>query len=448
MHRRVEITNLPVEIHLAIIQSVLEVPPEIEIPDIPEKTYSNRFTRPAKTIRRVCQRWKVLVDLPSTYCGRITTALLVPDYAIEDDYLNSVTLENFRSRLQLSSSLLAVRLGFYPPTYPVREICHLFPYGDRLVKFEACLQNMNPTSHMIPLLGSFKGLPRLFDLKIHDVHPNDGAINDTLKVGLLEAIQTPPTSTFREICQSLPSLRNLDIYSSKLEDSIYIPSDLTSLKLGIKLLRLSTFLPPLRTSLRELKLSIFTGWSAEGDKSIFSLDSLVSLDVRADSQDLIDVLCRLKCARLEHATLRLDRITDPIHHSEIDNTPTSDPSLRTLCMEGFPLSLLYLTEALNLPEVLERLTVVSLIEDLGRQDNAPDLNQFDILKRMKSHTLEIIFPLMDCSHFLELYPSISTVQQLRIMLPYMYMGNRGENFEARQTFPKLQYLDLAGGYIH
>jgi hypothetical protein len=212
---------MPVEIHLAIIQSALEDPLEIELPNSPEETCLNRFTRPAKTFRRVCQQWKALIDQPSTYTSRLTTAVLTSDFYYSEDGPTPTAWEIYRSPLQLSKSLLAVKLVCYPPgTVPAKEICRLFPYRDRLVKFEAYLQDAYSTTHLIPLLGSLQQLPRLFDLTISD---GDDAGANYSKI--------PPTDTFKEILQSLSSLRKLEIYSYELEDAIYIPSDLTSLNL-------------------------------------------------------------------------------------------------------------------------------------------------------------------------------------------------------------------------
>jgi hypothetical protein len=447
MHRRVEITKLPIEIHLAIIQSVLEDPPEIEMPGIPEETYLNKFTRPAKTLRRVCQRWKALVDHPLTYSSRITTAVLEPDYDADEGY-SSDALETFRSHLQLSNSFLVVRLGFYPPMFPVKEIRCLFPYGDRLIKIEALFQKLSFTSHLMSLLGSFRGLPRLFDLTVQDVDEIYFGSNDDTRfnVGLSEATETnPPAGTFSEICQQLSSVRKLDIFSWELEDAIYMPSDLTSLGLHINIFCFHTFPPSLSTSLRELKLQVHSGWCTECDKSIFSLDALESLEIVADSQDLIDMLCRLKCARLEHAALILGNVTGEVL-PETYSTPTSTPSLRTLCVERFPLSLLWIVEALNVPEFFERLTVFSRVYESRCLEYTPD-NRLGTFKKIKSHTLDISHLTSDCSHFLELYPGISTVQQLHVILhdDDTYMGDRGPHFEA--PFPKLQSLTLAGGYI-
>jgi hypothetical protein len=443
MRRRLEITDMPIEIHLAIIQSVLEDPPEIKIQRPPEVTYLNRFTPPAKTLRRVCQRWKALIDQPSTYSSRLTTAILIPD--AREDGPDPVTLEIFRFHLQHSNSLLAVRVVFYPPfMFPIGEIHRLLPFGDRLIKLEAYLQNMSLASHILPLLESFKRLPRLFDLTMHDVGVRNLGGDDSLNVGLSEATATSSTVTFSEICQSLPSLRKLNISSFQLEDAIHIPSDLTSLKLNINFLRLSTFLPSLCTSLRELNLNVHTGWSAEGDKSIFPLDSLVSLDIKADSQGLIDVLCRFKCPRLEHVGLKLIRVSNAIHSSETDSPPTSTQSIKTLRMEGFPLSLFWIAEVIGIPEVLERLTVVSIAREPG-EDNTPD-NRFDSLKRMKSHTLDIISPLTECSRFLGLYASKSIVQQLRLILHGTYTDMEDQNLHFEARFPSLQSLTLSGDY--
>jgi hypothetical protein len=228
------INDLPNEVLLFILQEA-SGPSKNELQHPVEfacDTFLNRFTRSAKVIRRVCHRWKGLLDAPLTHTSRVTTAVLDINYFATDEPCQHRNAERFRNHLRLSKSLLIVRLVAYPASYTYlrmteeerrsavaafsNEIYRLSSYGDRLKKITLLIgiaELLPPTTAVLRSLGCNS------DLEEMSIERGPLLLNPNPRGSITE---------LHDVCHALPSLRRLSLSPIKVVD---LPSSscLTSL---------------------------------------------------------------------------------------------------------------------------------------------------------------------------------------------------------------------------
>jgi len=259
----IQLNDLSNELLLPILQHVLESELDTKITRW-EKIYLNRFTPSAKTLRRVCRRWKSVVDLPSNYASRSTRATLLLDYCANPGEPSS-DVNRFRAFIEESKGLTAVSFALFhflniPGMKDHRqmqesislEIQRLAACKDRLIELDLVLMNHSLATHVVKSITSLGRFPRLIKMNI------------CLTPGIQSEVETTSSSEF---------LRS-DTILNPMGLTISNMSKLSSLILELP--QCSRFLS-LCNDLRDLTLRFPHAWNPAEEAMPFALDSLTSL---------------------------------------------------------------------------------------------------------------------------------------------------------------------------
>jgi hypothetical protein len=131
-----------------------------------EELYRNRYTKCAKIARRVCQLWKSLTDLPSSYEFRITTAVIERRFEGLTPPPANDHLIRFRSDLECKSMLSVHFLSYMSEGAEdegycsnvsmeefIEEIGRIPSYQTRLIKLRGAFLEPKSAKSFLDVIG-------------------------------------------------------------------------------------------------------------------------------------------------------------------------------------------------------------------------------------------------------------------------------------------------------
>jgi len=425
MNRPVQANGLPLE----ITRSIVRIASRIDDRELPKprdpygRRFLNRFSRSARTTRAVCRQWKELTDERSNYSSRVSFIIMkLDDRSFNSDLEEKEQkfprlLKEFQSDLQIAcDSLLSVSIGFNKPVFmglnTVQE--HWITlFCDEVLRLTSC---DGPGSRLV----SMDLAIRLAYFGIEHILPGWVA---------------QPTVG---------------------DPAIHIPSTLHSLCENHRHFNLETLFTP-NLQLRELKIHMPLRWNIENQLSNIRLNSLVSLEVSAETTAAAANLIRsIGYRHLEHLSIVVGSCnyeTDPQALLGIDNH-VSLPHLKTLHIDVVHLVSLFVLGVVHIPGVvLEKFTISQCIptyQDLLKQEQGPWNSHKSALPKVQSRSIEIAQTPHDSVLLLDLpmYSDREFVRILRLILDLSryHEAEKKEISTYRGHFPGLQSLAIQAGY--
>jgi hypothetical protein len=315
--------TLPAEILLTIFRAICDTESDIaqySVPRFPNDSdvYLNRYRHPAKVLRRVCRRWCQLVDLPSTYFLRVTTAYLVSEPPQMQD------LTSYREHIKSSRSMLSLGFRFgismddldedmkpedLPPTIVepvlrfVEEMRSAITLQKRLISLRAWISEECILAILREVLQSLDRSAPLADIGIEE---GRGIPDEYSGYILPEALGIPKAKVGPEVFHlgRLESVRQLRVLNPWCNARIILPPALTDLSLEFQLTDLPSILASCGGCLKMVELFITNNLSDEEEERFYMLPSIILptvkvISIHADSRTAQIAIKKITCPNLE-----------------------------------------------------------------------------------------------------------------------------------------------------
>jgi len=469
MSKDCSVAFLPEELLLSIFREVCDLETQgYCVSHKEDETYLNHYRRSAKVLRRVSRFWRHLVDLPSSYYLRITTAYL------------SLFLTRFgkhskyREHVEISKSMLSVRFDFLLPGALLQredrysdggheplvrfldEVRYIMTLQDRLIGIHGLILDPEILEIFLGILQGLDGSAIVRHINFFESSPNSSISTVRVRIDPEDRLKLSGSEGLAErfSFDQLNSVRGFRIHEPWCTKRLKPPCALSTLEVGIGLPYVRSLLSSCGDQLEFLGIHVAVAYSRAQKEEFrscdpISLPSLKSLSVRTDSIIMGILLKKLICLNVQVASLSTEndqRMELPDGFRTSWNTDfhggVEMPNLKQLHLMDMSELPFCVLGTIQVPP-LEHFTISD--SSLGREDwRQMPAHVLERLRKLRFKFLELDKAKTEWFSLLARIFDLSNVEGLRITLPDYSILNPLERIDPfLAQFPSLRQLAIA-----